>query len=295
MRLFVGLGNPGSKYANNRHNIGFMAVDEIARRHGFAPWRRRFQGETSEGTIDREKVVLLRPTTYMNESGRAVQEAANFFKLSAGDVTVFQDELELPAAKVRVKIGGGIAGHNGLRSISSHIGNDYRRVRLGIGHPGVKELVHSHVLSDFAKSDRPWVEALCEAVADNAGLLVTGKDSTFQNKVHLTLQAKGFFDKRKTAKQADFRAGHISTVMRRPCAGHPRLLLAEVKNVDARDKPGHDDTDIRGRNGIQMRYRWPAQCRQVDAVQRADRDGSGAGGELSVLHHRAECRRGRRA
>ena len=113
----------------------------------------------------------------MNESGRAVQEAANFFKLAAGDITVFQDELELPSAKVRVKIGGGIAGHNGLRSISSHIGNDYRRVRLGIGHPGVKELVHSHVLSDFAKSDRPWVEALCEAVADNAGLLATGRDS----------------------------------------------------------------------------------------------------------------------
>ena len=203
MRLFVGLGNPGSKYANNRHNIGFMAVDEIARRHGFAPWRRRFQGETSEGTLDREKVVLLRPTTYMNESGRAVQEAANFFKLSAGEITVFQDELELPAAKVRVKIGGGIAGHNGLRSISSHIGNDYRRVRLGIGHPGVKELVHSHVLSDFAKSDRPWVEALCEAVADNAGLLATGKDSTFQNKVHLALQAKGFFERRGGEKLAD--------------------------------------------------------------------------------------------
>ena len=195
MRLFVGLGNPGAKYADNRHNIGFMAVDEIARRHGFAPWRRRFQGETAEGTLDRERVVLLKPTTFMNEFGRAVQEAANFFKLAAGEITVFQDELELPAGKVRVKVGGGIAGHNGLRSISSHIGNDYRRVRLGIGHPGVKELVHGHVLSDFAKSDRPWVEALCEAIADNAGLLATGKDSTFQNKVHLALQAKGFFDK----------------------------------------------------------------------------------------------------
>ncbi len=168
MRLFVGLGNPGAKYASNRHNIGFLAVDEIARRHGFAPWRRRFQGETSEGVVDREKVVLLKPTTYMNESGRAVQEAANFFKLAPADITVFQDELELPPAKVRVKIGGGIAGHNGLRSISAHIGNEYRRVRLGIGHPGVKELVHSHVLSDFAKSDRAWVEALCQAVADNA-------------------------------------------------------------------------------------------------------------------------------
>jgi PTH1 family peptidyl-tRNA hydrolase len=195
MRLFVGLGNPGAKYACNRHNIGFLAVDEIARRHGFAPWRRRFQGETSEGVLDHQKVVLLKPTTYMNESGRAVQEAASFFKLASSDVTVFQDELELPPAKVRVKVGGGIAGHNGLRSISAHIGNEYRRVRLGIGHPGVKELVHSHVLSDFAKSDRAWVEALCAAIADNAGLLATGPDASFANKVHLVMQAKGFFDK----------------------------------------------------------------------------------------------------
>ena len=195
MRLFVGLGNPGTKYANNRHNIGFSVVDEIARRHGFAPWRRRFLGETSEGTLERERVVLLKPATYMNESGRAVQEAANFFKLGVGEIIVFQDELELPPAKVRVKVGGGIAGHNGLRSISSHVGNDYRRVSRGIGHPGVKELVHGYVLSDFAKSDRPWVEALCEAVADNAGLLTGDRDSTFQNKVHLALQAKGFFDK----------------------------------------------------------------------------------------------------
>jgi peptidyl-tRNA hydrolase, PTH1 family len=195
MRLFVGLGNPGAKYAHNRHNVGFMAVDEIARRHGFAPWRRRFQGETSEGALDHEKVVLLRPSTFMNESGRAVQEAANFFKLGADEITVFQDEIELPAGKARVKVGGGIAGHNGLRSISSHIGNDYRRVRLGIGHPGLKELVHGYVLSDFAKDERPWVEALCAAIADNAALLAKGKDSTFQNKVHLAMQARGFFDK----------------------------------------------------------------------------------------------------
>ena len=194
MLLFVGLGNPGAKYAHNRHNIGFMAVEEIARRHGFAPWRSRFQGETSEGTLDHERVVLLRPATFMNESGRAVQEAANFFKLGSGEIIVFQDELELPPAKVRVKVGGGIAGHNGLRSVSAHIGNDYRRVRLGIGHPGVKELVHGYVLSDFARDDRAWVEALCTAVADNAGLLASGKDSTFQNKVHLAMQAKGFFD-----------------------------------------------------------------------------------------------------
>jgi PTH1 family peptidyl-tRNA hydrolase len=195
MRLFVGLGNPGAKYAHNRHNIGFMAVDEIARRHGFAPWRRRFQGEIAEGTLERERVILLKPSTFMNDSGRAVQEAANFFKLGVGEITVFQDELELPPGKVRVKVGGGVAGHNGLRSISSHIGNDYRRVRIGIGHPGVKELVHPYVLSDFFKEERPWVEALCTAIADSAGLLATDRDSSFQNKVHLAMQSKGFFNK----------------------------------------------------------------------------------------------------
>jgi peptidyl-tRNA hydrolase, PTH1 family len=195
MLLFVGLGNPGSRYARNRHNIGFRVVDEIARRHGFAPWRRRFQGEASEGTLGSARVMLLKPTTYMNDSGRAVQEAANFFKLAASEITVFQDELELPPAKVRVKVGGGIAGHNGLRSVTSHIGNDYRRVRLGIGHPGVKELVHAYVLSDFFKEDGPWVAALCEAVADNAALLAAGQDASFQNKVHLAMQGKGFFDK----------------------------------------------------------------------------------------------------
>jgi len=201
MQLFVGLGNPGARYARNRHNIGFLAVDQIARRHGFSPWRRRFQGETSEGSFERERVILLKPMTYMNESGRAVQEAANFFKLGAGEITVFQDELELPPAKVRVKVGGGIAGHNGLRSLSSHIGNDYRRVRLGIGHPGVKELVHSYVLADFARDDASWVTALCEAVADNAALLAAGRDSTFQNKVHLAMQAKGFFDQRDEGQE----------------------------------------------------------------------------------------------
>lgn len=195
MRLFVGLGNPGTKYQGNRHNIGFMVVDEIARRHGFAPWRRRFQGEASEGTLDRERVILLKPATYMNNSGNAVQDAVQFFKLRDGDVVVFHDEIELPPAKVRVKVGGGIAGHNGLRSISAHIGNDYRRVRLGVGHPGVKELVHAHVLNDFARSERPWVEALVDTVAENAALLAAARDSAFQNKVHLAMQAKGFVEK----------------------------------------------------------------------------------------------------
>jgi PTH1 family peptidyl-tRNA hydrolase len=201
MLLFVGLGNPGARYARNRHNIGFVAVDEIARRHGFGPWRRRFQGEASEGTLASERVMLLKPTTYMNDSGRAVQEAVNFFKIGAGDVTVFQDELELPPAKVRVKVGGGIAGHNGLRSVTSHIGNDYRRVRLGIGHPGVKELVHAYVLSDFFKEDAPWVTGLCEAVADNAPMLASGQDASFQNRVHLAMQAKGLFDNEGSAEK----------------------------------------------------------------------------------------------
>jgi PTH1 family peptidyl-tRNA hydrolase len=195
MLLFVGLGNPGAKYAHNRHNVGFMVVDEIARRHGFAPWRRRFQGETAEGTLERERIILLKPLTYMNDSGQAVQEASNFFKLAPAEITVFHDEIELPPAKLRVKVGGGIAGHNGLRSISAHVGNDYRRVRLGVGHPGIKELVYGHVLNDFGKDERPWVDALRDAIADNAGLLATNRDSTFQNKVHLAMQAKGFFDK----------------------------------------------------------------------------------------------------
>jgi peptidyl-tRNA hydrolase, PTH1 family len=192
MRLLVGLGNPGTRYAGNRHNIGFMAVEAIARRHGFSPWRRRFQGVATEGPLAGEKVLLLLPGTFMNESGLAVAEAAHFYKIGTGDIVVFHDEIDLPAAKVRVKTGGGIAGHNGLRSISSHVGNDYHRVRIGVGHPGVKELVHNHVLSDFAKAERHWVEALCDILADNAGLLAKGDDASFQNKVHLAMQAKGF-------------------------------------------------------------------------------------------------------
>jgi PTH1 family peptidyl-tRNA hydrolase len=195
MLLFVGLGNPGAKHAGNRHNIGFMVVDAFAKRHGFPPWRRRFQGVATEGALGREKVLLLLPGTYMNESGRAVGEAMHFYRMGLADITVFHDEIELPPAKVRVKVGGGIAGHNGLRSISAHVGNDYKRVRIGVGHPGVKELVHAHVLGDFAKSDRAWVEALCGVMADNAELLAQGKDASFQNKVHLAMVAKGFGEK----------------------------------------------------------------------------------------------------
>src|SRR5579863_940117 len=201
MLLLVGLGNPGARYIGNRHNIGFIAVQAIAKRHGLAPWRRRFQGVACEGQIGGERALLLLPGTYMNESGRAVGEAAQFYKLAPDAITVFHDEIELPPGKVRIKISGGIAGHNGLRSISEHIGNDYRRVRIGVGHPGDKNLVQHYVLSDFAKSERGWVEALIAIVADNAELIARGEDASFQNKVHLAMVAKGFGG--ETARQDD--------------------------------------------------------------------------------------------
>lgn len=194
MQLLVGLGNPGPRFAGNRHNIGFMAVEAIARRHRIGPWRRRFRGVAAEGPIDGERVVLLLPETYMNDSGLAAGEAVHFYKLAVGHIVVFHDEIDLPPAKLRVKTGGGSAGHNGLRSISSHLGNDYRRVRIGVGHPGAKELVYPYVLSDFAKTERSWVETLCDIIADNVVMIIKGEDSSFQNKVHLAMQAKGFGD-----------------------------------------------------------------------------------------------------
>lgn len=202
MLLFVGLGNPGERYAGNRHNIGFMVADAIARRHGFGPWRRRFQGLAAEGPIGRHRVLLLKPETFMNESGRAVADAVHFYKIPLADVVVFHDEIDLAPAKLRVKTGGGTAGHNGLRSITAHVGNDYRRVRIGVGHPGIKELVQIHVLHDFDKSERDWVEGLCDIVAENADLLAAGEDSTFQNKVHLTLAARGLIEPKARAPSA---------------------------------------------------------------------------------------------
>jgi peptidyl-tRNA hydrolase, PTH1 family len=203
MLLFVGLGNPGARYAGNRHNIGFRVAEAIARRHCIVPWRRRFQGVAAESQLDGERVLLLLPGTYMNESGRAVADAAHFYKLGLADIVVFHDEIDLAPAKVRVKTGGGIAGHNGLRSISAHIGNDYRRVRIGVGHPGAKDLVEAYVLNDFAKDERPWVEAVCDLIADNAALLAQGRDAAFQNKVHLGMRAKGFGEPQGSDEPAD--------------------------------------------------------------------------------------------
>ena len=191
MLLFAGLGNPGPRYSGNRHNIGFLAIDEIFRRHRFGPWRRRFQGETAEGELGGQKVLLLKPETFMNESGHAVQAAQNFYKIPLKDIAVFHDELDLAPAKVRIKVGGGNAGHNGLRSISAMCGNDYLRVRLGIGHPGDKNLVHHYVLSDFFKDEHGWVEAVLSAVADSADLLASGRPDAFQNRVHLAIQSSG--------------------------------------------------------------------------------------------------------
>jgi len=190
MLLFAGLGNPGAQYANNRHNVGFMAAEAIARRHGFSPWSKKFQGQVAEGRIGCEKVILLKPQTFMNLSGQSVGEAMRFYKLSPADLTVFYDELDLAAGKVRVKTGGGAGGHNGIRSIDQHCGKDYRRVRIGIGHPGVKEMVHGHVLGDFSKADQEWLDALLDAIADSSDLVAKGDDSGFMNRVTLALRDK---------------------------------------------------------------------------------------------------------
>jgi PTH1 family peptidyl-tRNA hydrolase len=192
MLVIAGLGNPGSRYARNRHNVGFMAVDAIAERQTFAPFRARHQGLAAEGLINETRVILLTPQTYMNDSGRSVGEALRYMKLDLSALIVIHDELDLAPGKVRVKVGGGDAGHNGLRSITAHVGPGYKRVRIGIGHPGDKALVQPYVLSDFAKSEAPWVGAVAHAIAEAAPLLVAGQDASFQNKIHLAMEAAGF-------------------------------------------------------------------------------------------------------
>ncbi len=185
MRLFVGLGNPGAKHAGNRHNIGFMAVDRIAADHGFAPYRAKFQGLVSEGRLGSERVVILKPETFMNLSGQSVRAAVDFYKLAPGDVVIFHDELDLAPGKCRTKKGGGHAGHNGLRSIHAHLGDTYGRVRLGIGHPGHKDRVAPYVLSDFAKADQDWLDDLLRGLSDGAAALAAGDEAKFMNAVAL--------------------------------------------------------------------------------------------------------------
>jgi PTH1 family peptidyl-tRNA hydrolase len=185
LKLFVGLGNPGAKYAKNRHNIGFMAVDRIAADHGFSPWKAAFKGLVSEGRLGDERVVLLKPQTFMNLSGESVQAALAFYKVALADMVVFHDELDLAPGKVRTKQGGGHAGHNGLRSIHGHLGDGYGRVRLGIGHPGHKDAVAGYVLNDFAKADADWLNDLLTGLSDGAAELAAGQPEKFMTKVAL--------------------------------------------------------------------------------------------------------------
>lgn len=190
MQIFAGLGNPGGKYAGNRHNIGFMAIDAIHRRHNFSPWSKKFKAEISEGEMGGERILLMKPQTFMNLSGESVGEAMRFYKLEPKDIIAIYDELDLPPGKARIKTAGGHGGHNGIKSLDAHCGKDYRRLRLGIGHPGSKEQVHNHVLGDFAKADQAWLTPLLDALADNAEMLAKGEDSQLMNKLALAVGGK---------------------------------------------------------------------------------------------------------
>ena len=242
MKLFVGLGNPGAKYARHRHNVGFMAVDRIADRHGFGPWRRRFQGVASDGELGGTKVLLLKPDTYMNESGRAVGEAARFLKLQTSDIVVFHDELDLLPGKLKVKTGGGNAGHNGLRSITAHLDNEYVRVRIGIGHPGAKELVQAWVLHDFARADEDWLDPMLGAIADATPWLAADDSARFLTDVARALDAgeeppkppkrRAAVDEAPAAERARHPAGERNDKRTTALAENLRNWLAKRRQKD---------------------------------------------------------------
>jgi len=191
MRAILGLGNPGGQYAGHRHNVGFMALDRIAERAGIGPFRRRFQGDAAEGHLGKVRVLLLKPMTFMNESGRAARAAMDFYKLKPSDIVVVYDELDLTPGKLRMKQGGGAAGHNGIRSMIKHCGPDFWRVRVGIGHPGMSQKVHSHVLRDFAKADKAWLVPILDAIGDNGDMLAELDHANFMNIVAMAMQAAG--------------------------------------------------------------------------------------------------------
>lgn len=230
MLLVAGLGNPGSRHAKNRHNIGYMAADAIARRHSFSNWSKKFRGEIAEGHMAGEKVLLIKPQTYMNLSGESIGEAMRFYKVAPSDLIVIYDELDLAPGKVRIKTGGGHGGHNGIRSIDSHCGKEYRRLRLGIGHPGHKERVNSHVLGDFAKTDRAWVETLLDAVADNFPMLVSGDDSGFLNKIAVALGNGAANNGKQKAKkgQSHIRAARSNAPAEPPKSGPMAGMLKRL-------------------------------------------------------------------
>jgi len=226
MKLFVGLGNPGAKYAGNRHNIGFMALDEIAAAHAFSSWKGKFQGAMAEGRLGREKAILLKPETFMNKSGQSVGEAMRFFKLTPADVTVFHDEIDLAPGKCRVKAGGGHAGHNGLRSIHQHVGEEYHRVRLGVGHPGHKDRVPGYVLSDFAKADRAWLADLIRGIGEGAPALAQGDSGRFMNAVSLRINPPR--DSKSTsgaAKKAEPKIENVAPAAEEPPKSKLQMLL----------------------------------------------------------------------
>ena len=220
MFLIAGLGNPGASHAGHRHNIGFMAADALHRRHEFAPWCSRFKSETAEGRIAGEKVLLLKPQTYMNRSGEAIGEAMRYYKLGTDRLLVLYDELDLAPGKLRIKIGGGAGGHNGIRSIDANCGKDYRRIRLGIGHPGDKSRVQRHVLGDFAKADAAWRDPLLEAVSEHMPLLVQGEDATFMNRVTLAV------------------APHINPQIKEKAKGQSHIRQARPKPKPAKPASG---------------------------------------------------------
>lgn len=228
MLIIAGLGNPGNKYAGNRHNIGFMAADEIVRRHAFGPWKNKFNAEISDGKLNGEKVLVVKPQTYMNESGQAVGEILRFYKEDLSNLIVIYDELDLPPAKLRIKTGGGHGGHNGIKSIDAHCGKEYRRMRLGIGHPGAREKVTGHVLGDFAKADQEWLDKLLGAIAENAPLLAEGKDANFMNKVALDIGQNKDTQKPKAKEQSHIHQARTPKLKDQPKAGPMADMLKKL-------------------------------------------------------------------
>jgi len=228
MLIIAGLGNPGGKYAANRHNIGFMAADEIVRRHSFSPWKNKFNAETSDGKLDGVKTLIIKPQTFMNESGQSVGEALRFYKEDIANLVVIYDELDLAPGKLRIKTGGGTGGHNGIKSIDAHCGKDYRRMRLGIGHPGAREKVTGHVLGDFAKADHEWLDPLLHSIAENAPLLASSKDSNFMNKVAMDTGQNKDTGKPKPKPQSHIRQARTQKMKDQPKSGPMADMLKKL-------------------------------------------------------------------
>lgn len=232
MILLVGLGNPGAQYAGNRHNVGFMAVERIHREWNGGPWRSKFHGEIAEASVGGTRVMFLKPGTFMNESGRAVLEATRFYKMDLSEVVVIHDEIDLAPGRFRMKTGGGTGGHNGLKSICAHLGDEFRRLRVGVGHPGRKELVPGYVLRDFAKADEDWLDPLLNAFAAEAPLLVAGKDAQFASRVHERLAAGGVATKTRKVQaepaQKGARLPGLGGNMAPPRGSSPFSALAQL-------------------------------------------------------------------